>query len=111
MVQLGGRKGIVLIVGALTVVVLALVALSVTYQKNLQMATADQFNRQQLLLAKAQAASIQHYLDGVRDEVSAIARAMAQLELRRESDRALLGDILFDDTHGVQRRIELLDRE
>ena len=36
--------------------VLALAALSVSFQRTLQLVTADQFNRQQLLLAKAQAA-------------------------------------------------------
>lgn len=111
MAQLGGKKGLVVITGVLAAVVLSLAALSVSFQKTLQMVTADQFSRQQLLLAKAQAANIQHYLDGVRDRVSTIARATAQLQVRRETDLTLLSDILFDDTHAVKKRIEFLDPE
>ena len=111
MAHLDGRKRLVVIIGALAAVVLALAALSISFQKTLQMVTADQFNRQQLLLAKAQAANIQHYLDGVRDKASAVARATAQLQVQRESDLTLLTDILFDDTHAVKKRVEFLDRE
>ena len=86
MAQIAGRKGLVVITGVLAAVVLGLAALSVSFQKTLQMVTAEQFSRQQLLLAKAQAANLQHYLDGVRDKVSTIARATAQLQVRRETD-------------------------
>ncbi len=111
MAKLAGKRGLVVITGVLAAVVLGLAALSVSFQKTLQMVTADQFSRQQLLLAKAQAANIQHYLDGVRDKVSTIARATAQLQVRRETDLTLLSDILFDDTHTVQKRIEFLGPE
>jgi len=109
--QNSGKKGLVVITGVLATVILGLAALSVSFQKTLQMETADQFSRQQLLLAKAQAANIQHYLDGVRDKVSTIARATAQLQVRREKDLTLLSNILFDDTHTVKKRIEFLDPE
>lgn len=111
MAQIGGRKGLVVITGALAAVVLGLAALSVSFQKTLQMVTADQFSRQQLLLAKAQAANLQHYLDGVRDKVSTIARATAQLQVRRETDLTLLSNILFDDARTTRKRIEFLDPE
>lgn len=111
MAHMVGRKGLVVIVVVLAAVVLALAALSVSFQKTLQMVTADQFNRQQLLLAKAQAASIRHYLDGVRDKVSAVARATARLQGRQETDLALLSNILHDDTHTVKKRIEFLGPE
>ena len=111
MAQNSGKKGLVVITGVLATVILGLAALSVSFQKTLQMETADQFSRQQLLLAKAQAANIQHYLDGVRDKVSTIARATAQLQVRREKDLTLLSNILFDDTHTVKKRIEFLDPE
>lgn len=106
---LRGRKRLVAIIGVLVAVVLALAALSVSFQKRLQLVAADQFNRQQLLLARAQAANIQHYLDGVRDKVSTVARALTHFEARRESDLTLLSTILFDDTHKVRKRIEFLD--
>jgi signal transduction histidine kinase len=111
MALLQGQRGLVVVTGVLAVVVLGLAGLSVSFQKTLQMATAEQFSRQQLLLAKAQAANIQHYLDGVRDRVSTIARATAQLQVRREPDLTLLSNILFDDTHAVKKRIEFLDPE
>lgn len=111
MAQTDGKKSLVAIIGALAAVVVGLVALSVIFQKTLQMETADQFNRQQLLLAKAQASNIQHYLDGVRDKVSAVARATARLQGRGEKDLRLVGSILLDDTHAVKKRIEFLDPE
>ena len=111
MAQIAGKKGLVVITGVLATVILGLAALSVSFQKTLQMETADQFSRQQLLLAKAQASNLQHYLDGVRDKVSTIARATAQLQVRRETDLELLSNILFDDTHTVKKRIEFLDPE
>jgi len=109
--QMAGKKGLVVISGVLAAVVLGLAALSVSFQKTLQMVTADQFSHQQLLLAKAQASNLQHYLDGVRDKVSTIARATAQLQVRRETDLTLLSNILFDDTRAVKKRIEYLDPE
>jgi len=107
--HLAGKKGLVVVTAVLATVVLGLAALSVSFQKTLQMVTADQFSRQQLLLAKAQASNIQHYLDGVRDKVNTIARATSQLQVRRETDLTLLSNILFDDTHTVKKRIEFLD--
>lgn len=102
-------RGLLVIVGALAVVVLGLTLLSVVYQNNLQMETAEQFNRQQLLLARVQAANIQHYLDEVTVKVGNIARIMPQFQGLQGPDLTLLSNVLFDDTHKIKKRVEFLD--
>lgn len=101
-------KGRVAIIGVLAAIILALGVLSLSFQRTLQMETADQFNRQQLLQARTEAAGIQHYLDGVRDKLATVARAVSQLQVRSDTDLTLLTDVLFDDTRKVKKRIEFI---
>ena len=60
-------KGYIVIIGILAVIVLSLIALNVSFQRTLQIEMAEQFNKQQLLLADAEASNIQAYLGGDRE--------------------------------------------
>ena len=51
-------KGYIVIAGVLAGIVLSLLTLSVFFQRTLQMEMAEQFNKQQLLLANAKASGI-----------------------------------------------------
>jgi len=103
-------KGYAVIIGGLAAVIVVLVTLSVFFQRTLQMETAEQFNKQQLLLANAESSNIQTYLGGIKEEMLHIARSISQLHVRKEEDCRVLSDIIFKDEDNVKKRIEFLDR-
>lgn len=103
-------KGYAVVIGVLAAVLVALVTLSVFFQRTLQMETAEQFNKQQLLLANAEASNIQTYLGGVKEEMLHIARSMSQFQVRKEADSRVLTDVVFKDNDNVKKRVEFLDR-
>jgi signal transduction histidine kinase len=103
-------KGYAVIIGVLAAVIVALVTLSVFFQRTLQMETAEQFNKQQLLLANAEASNIQTYLGGIKEEMLHIARSMSQFQVRKEADCRVLTDVVFKDDDNVKKRVEFLDR-
>jgi signal transduction histidine kinase len=103
-------KGYIVIIGVLAAVIVALVTLSVFFQRTLQMETAEQFNRQQLLLANAEASNIQTYLGGIQEEMLHIARSVSQFQVRKEADCRVLTEVVFKDNDNVKKRIEFLDR-
>ncbi len=103
-------KGYLIIIGIIALIVLSLVTLSVFFQRTLQMETAEQFNRQQLLLASAESAAIQHFLHDVRDEAHHIARSVSLFKISNDRDFKFITDEVFKDNGVVKKRVELLDR-
>ncbi|MDA8079082.1 MAG: cache domain-containing protein [Nitrospiraceae bacterium] len=101
-------KGYFIIVGILVAVVLSLMTLNVFFQRTLEMEMAEQFNRQQLLLAHAEASNMQDYLGGIRDDMRHIARLASLFEVRRETDFRSLTNVVFDDARAVKKRIQVL---
>lgn len=104
-------KGYFVIIGVLVVIVASLVALSVSFQRTLQMEMAEQFNTQQQLLANAEASNIQAYLDGLRYEMIHIAYSASLFQVHKEKDIAILTNLVFKDTGNTQKRIDMLDRQ
>ncbi len=102
-------KGYAVILGGLAAVLASLMILSVFFERTLQMETAEQFNRQQLLLANAEASNMQSYLGNVKDELLQIARVASLFPMRQETDFKLLSNGLFKDGSYVKKRIEFLD--
>ncbi|MFI5294826.1 MAG: ATP-binding protein [Thermodesulfovibrionales bacterium] len=102
-------KAYFVIMGVLAVIIASLIALSVSFQRTLQMETAEQFNKQQQLLANAEASNIQAYLDGLKNKMLHIAYFVSRSQVRREADFAPLTDVVFKDMGNAQKRIELLD--
>ncbi len=102
-------KGYIIIVGILVVVVLALMTLSIFFQRTLEMEMAEQFNRQQLLLAHAEAANIQDYLAGIRDDMKHIAGLASLFDVRKETDFRSMTNVFFDDARSVKKRVQVLD--
>ena len=103
-------KGYFVIIGVIVLIVLSLVTLSVFFQRTLQMETAEQFNKQQLLLANAQATGIQDYLRGVKDELRHISRAASLFKVTKDADFKFITDEIFKDNGVVKKRVEFLDR-
>ncbi len=104
-------KGYIVILGVLAVIVASLIALSVSFQRTLQMEMAEQFNRQQQLLANAEASNIQAYLDGLKNEMLHIAYFASVFQVHKEKDITLLTTLVFKDMGDTQKRIDLLDRQ
>ncbi|HET6364001.1 MAG TPA: cache domain-containing protein, partial [Nitrospirota bacterium] len=103
-------KRYVVIIGVLAIIISALVILSVFFQRTLQMETAEQFNRQQLLLANAEASNIQSYLSIIKEEMLHIAQSVSLFQIRKETDCKLMTNVVFKDSDNVKKRIEFLDR-
>jgi signal transduction histidine kinase len=103
-------KRYIVIIGVLAIIISALVILSVFFQRTLQMETAEQFNRQQLLLANAEASNIQTYLSVIKEEMLHIAQSVSLFQIRKETDYKLMTNVVFKDSDNVKKRIEFLDR-
>ena len=103
-------KRYIVIIGVLVIIISALVILSVFFQRTLQMETAEQFNRQQLLLANAEASNIQTYLSGAKEEMLHIAQSVSLFQIRKETDCRLLTNVVFKDSDDIKKQIEFLDR-
>lgn len=103
-------KRYIVIIGVLAIIISALVILSVFFQRTLQMETAEQFNRQQLLLANAEASNIQTYLSSAKEEILHIAQSVSLFQIRKETDCRLLTNVVFKDNDNIKKRIEFLDR-
>ncbi|HXY53266.1 MAG TPA: ATP-binding protein [Nitrospirota bacterium] len=103
-------RGYAVIIGGLVAVIAILATLSVFFQRTLETETAEQFNKQQLLLANAEASNIQTYISGIKEEMLSIARAMSQFQVRKEPDCRVLTDVVFKDNDNVKKRVEFLDR-
>ncbi len=105
------QKGYIVIILVLSGIILVLVVLSIFFQRTLQMETAEQFNKEQQLLASAEAANVQNYLVGRRDELLHIAQSISRFKTREESDYRFLADVAFRDAGIVKKRIEFLQRD
>jgi hypothetical protein len=104
-------KGYIVIIGILAVIVLSLIALNVSFQRTLQMETAEQFNKQQLLLANAEASNMQAYLGGTEKEMLHMAQMVSRFQILTEADFELLTNIVFKGIRSVKKRIDFLDRQ
>ncbi len=104
-------KAYFVIIGVLAVIIASLIALSVSFQKTLQMETAEQFNKQQQLLAYAEASGIQAYLDSLKNEILHIAYFASMSHISKEKDFAPLTNMVFREMGTEHRRIELLDNQ
>ncbi len=105
------RKGYVVIILVLSGIILSLVVLSIFFQRTLQMETAEQFNKEQQLLAHAEAANVQNYLVARRDELLYIAQSVSRFKPREGSDYKFLADVAFKDAGIVKKRIQFLKRD
>jgi signal transduction histidine kinase len=105
-------KKYIVIIGILAAIMVALATLSVFFQRTLQMDMAEQFNKQQLLLASAQATNMHEYLRNVQDEVFHIAQSVPLFQVRKKADFKFITRELFKDTTiDIKKQIKFLDRQ
>ncbi len=104
------NKGLIVMILVLSVIILSLIVLSVFFERSLQMETAEQFSRQQLLLAETEVSDIRKYLSSVQDEILHIAQLASSFHPAKETEYKLVTDVVFKDSSTVKKRIVLLDR-
>ena len=104
-------KRYLVIVGILAVIILSLVALNVFFQRSLQMEMAEQFNNQQLLLAKTEASRIEGYLSVIKEDILHVAQMAAVMNVPKEADFRLLTDAVCRHIGDIKRRVVFLDSQ
>ncbi len=102
-------KGYLLIVGALIVVISALITLNVFFQQSLQMEMAEQFNKQQLLLSKSIADNITAYIHFMKEEVLSISHVMTRIDIKSEGDFDWLTTEVLKQKRIIKANIGILD--
>jgi signal transduction histidine kinase len=103
-------KSYKMIIGVLAVIILSLVTLSIFFERTLQREMAEQFNKQQLLLANVEASNIQEYLGGMKYEMRHIAQAVSLLDIRKDADLKFITEGIVKDSSVIKKQIEFLDR-
>jgi signal transduction histidine kinase len=99
-----------MIIGILAVFILSLVILSIFFERTLQREMAEQFNKQQLLLANAEASNIHEYLGGMKDEMLHIAQSVSLLQIRKDSDLKFITEGVVKDSNVIRKQVKFLDR-
>jgi signal transduction histidine kinase len=99
-----------MIIGTLAVIILSLVTLSIFFERTLQREMAEQFNKQQLLLANAQASNIQEYLGRMKEEMLHIAQSVSLLNIRNDADLKFITEGVVKDSSIIKKQVEFLDR-
>ena len=102
-------KKYLVVVGILVIIILSLVALNVFFQQSLQMELAEQFNNQQLLLAKTEALRIEGYLSVIKEDLLHVAQISAVMNVSKEADFRLLTDAVCRHIGDIKRRVVFLD--
>ncbi len=105
------RKSYIIIVLVLVAIVAAVIALNISFHRTLQMEMAEQFNKQQLILAKVEASNIQAYIDEVNKEILRIAQFVSISQVDNETLYEFLKSVFFNDAENVKMGIKFLDNE
>ncbi|MBI5741201.1 MAG: Cache 3/Cache 2 fusion domain-containing protein [Nitrospirae bacterium] len=101
-------KGHIIIIGILAVVIISLITLNVSFHRSLQMEMAEQFNKQQLLLARAESSGIKAYIDKIKNEMLRVSRFESMTQIKRETLHAFSSDGFFEDAGNVKMGITFL---
>ncbi len=104
-------KGYIVIAGVFAVIITCLIALNVSFRRAIQTEMAEQFNKQQLLLANAASSGIQEYVNSMESEILSSAGMASSFHIRNETDFVKLTKGIFRDAGDVKKAVRLLDNE
>lgn len=104
-------KGYASIISIFVAITLSLIALNIFYQRSLKMEMAEQFNNQQLLLAKTEALRIESYLSVIKEDLLHFVQIAASMNLPQESDFRLITDSVCRHIGDIKRRVVFLDTQ
>jgi len=105
-----GRWHIVVIV-VLVGVITSVVALNISFNRTLQMETAELFNKQQLLLARAEASNIQAFIGKIRDDMLRVSQFLSMIQFNNETLYEFLTGVFFKDVKTEKIGISFLDNK
>ena len=104
-------KGYKVIIAILAIIILSLAALNIYFRKTLQMEIAEQFNKQQLLLASAETSNIHAYIYRVKDEMVCIAQLISKFRINNADYFGFLADGVLKNAGKIRMGIRFLDSE
>ncbi|HYQ48335.1 MAG TPA: cache domain-containing protein, partial [Thermodesulfovibrionales bacterium] len=104
-------RGYGVVVAMFMVGIVALVSLNIFYQRSLKMEMAEQFNHQQLLLAKTEALRIESYLNVVKEDLLHFVQIASMINLPREADFRIITDSVCRHIGDIKRRVVFLDAQ
>ncbi len=104
-------KAHIIFIAILVIIVSVVLFLSFSFQQTLQMEMAEQFNKQQLLLARSEASNIHAYISRVQEEMLSIAQLVSLFRVTNESLYKFLTNFFLRNLGKVRLGIKYLDSE
>jgi len=104
-------KGYKIMIATLAIIITSLIVLNVYLRKTLQIEVAEQFNRQQLLLASAETSNIHAYINRVKDEMVLIAQLISKFRINNGDYLGFLAGGVLKNTDKIRTGIRFLDNE
>jgi C4-dicarboxylate-specific signal transduction histidine kinase len=102
-------KWYIVVIAILVSIIVTVITLNISFHQTLQMETAEQFNKQQLLLARAEANNIQAYIEKIKDDMLRISQFLSLIQFNNEMLYEFLTDVFFKDVSKVKIGISFLD--
>jgi C4-dicarboxylate-specific signal transduction histidine kinase len=102
-------KAQLIIIAILVIIISGILLLSVSFQHTLQMEMAQQFNKQQLLLARSEASNILAYINRVKEEMFSIAQLASLFRVNDEALYQFLSKFFLRNLGKVKLGIKYLD--
>ena len=102
-------KWYIVVIAILVSIIVTVITLNISFHQTLQMETAEQFNKQQLLLARAEATNIQAYIEKIKDDMLRISQFLSLIQFNNETLYEFLTDVFFKDVRKVKIGISFLD--
>ena len=102
-------KWYVIVIAILVTIIVSVITINISFHRTLQMEMAEQFNKQQLLLARAEATNIQAYIEKIKDDMLRISQFLSLIQFNNETLYEFLTDLFFKDVRKVKIGISFLD--
>jgi C4-dicarboxylate-specific signal transduction histidine kinase len=104
-------KWYIIVIAVLVTIIVSVIILNISFHRTLQMETAEQFNKQQLLLARAEASNIQAYIGKIKDDMLRVSQFLSMIQFNNETLYEFLTDVFFKDVREVKIGISFLDNK
>ncbi|HYA26876.1 MAG TPA: ATP-binding protein [Thermodesulfovibrionales bacterium] len=104
-------RGYSLVSGIFIIIIASVIMLNISFQQTLQMESAEQFNKQQLLLANTAALEVQQYVDVLKSDLLSVAELMSEFQIRTKVDFVRLTQGVLRDMGNVKTSIAFLNPE
>lgn len=104
------KTNIILLILAVFIVSL-FITLNVFFQQNYQSEMAEQFNRQQLLIAKSVAKNIESHMDHIQEETLSFVRLLADRGLDSRNMEEFVNDAFAEAREEISINLKIIDNQ